>query len=72
MAVNPMQYEPQTVEESSNVIMLNSPFYTNLTSGLSFTHIRLKLWVWSGALNTPYTNSDEPNIILYKLLFSLK
>lgn len=66
MAVNPMIYEPQIVEESTNVIMLNSPFYVNLTSVSIFTHIRLKLWVWSGALDTPYTNSDEPNVILYK------
>lgn len=66
MAVNPMQYSPVIVEESSNVIMLNSPFYANLTSGSIFTHIRLKLWVWTGDLTSPFDNQDEPNVILYK------
>lgn len=66
MAVNPMVYSPTTVEESTNVIMLNSPFYQNLTSVSPFTHIRLKLWVWTGDLYSPFDNEDEPNVILYE------
>lgn len=66
MAVNPMQYTPQIVGANSNVIMLNSPFYASLTSGSTFTHIRLKLWVWTGDLAIPFDNQDEPNVILYK------
>lgn len=66
MAINPMQFEPTTVDNNSNVIMLNSPFYANLTSLLDFTHIRLKLWIWTTDLAQPYDDEDEPNLILYK------
>lgn len=69
MAVNPMQFEPQIVEESSNIILLNSPFYQPIgytASATTFTHVRLKLWVWTDSLIAPYEDEREPNIILLK------
>lgn len=61
-----MLYEPQIVDEFSNVILLNSPFYINCTSSNIFTHIRVKLWVWEGDLTQPYDDEVEPNVLLFK------
>jgi len=62
-----MQYEPQIVEEVGNIIPLNSPFYQRLQyTTAPFTHIRVKIWYWTGGLLYPYEDEVAPNIILYK------
>ena len=73
MAINPMIFEPQPVDNYYDIKMLTSPLYEKLyfrdpdtSDPIDGTHIRLKLWYWTGNLSDPYVNLIEPNIILYK------
>lgn len=73
MAINPMIFEPQPVDNYDDIKMLISPLYEKIyfrdpdtSDPIDGTHIRLKLWYWTGNLVDPYVNLIEPNIILYK------
>ena len=73
MAINPMIFEPQPVDNYYDIKMLTSPLYEKLyfrdpdtLDPIDGTHIRLKLWYWTGNLSDPYVNITEPNLILFK------
>jgi hypothetical protein len=59
-----MQHIPTVVNTTARFIGVNSPFFVNVTSAQTFTAVRLRLWVWSGALTAPYTNGDDPNVVI--------
>ena len=75
MAINPMIFEPQPVDNYDDIKMLISPLYEKIyfrdpdtSDPIDGNHIRLKLWYWTGNLVDPYVNLIEPNIMVLELL----
>lgn len=62
---------PTPIDNLNRVDFVGSAKHINITHTSSFDKATIKLWVWSGALDTPYVTDSAPTTILAKSKVSI-
>jgi len=61
-----MTLPPTSIDDYNRIDLVGSVKHINITHTASFDQAEVKLWIWSGDLDLPYTTDAEPNYTLVK------